>query len=140
MYKICRPSTPANEGVVSDLCPQDLLLLLRPALVGPVDRIPSCAALATELSLTASEVRGAVGRAIAAQTPLKTDAGRPWVCLEPLRLFVQHGARYCFPATRGSQTGGVPTGYAALALSGLIPAPAGASPPVLWSYKDATVR
>lgn len=73
-------------------------MLLRLALVGPVDRILSCVALATELSLTASEVHGAVGRAMAAQLALKTDAGRPRVRLEPLRLLVQHGACYCFPA------------------------------------------
>ena len=56
-----------------------------------------------------------------------------------MRLFVQHGARYCFPATRGPQTRGVPTGYAALPLSELIRAPAGEPPPV-WPDKDGTVR
>jgi hypothetical protein len=121
------------------LRPQDLLVLLRLALVGPVDSIPSYAALATELSLTASEVHGAVSRAIAAQLALKDEAGRPRVRLEPLRLFVQHGARYCFPATRGPQTRGVPTGYAAMPLSELIRAPAGEPPPV-WPDKDGTVR
>ena len=39
-----------------------------------------------------------------------------------LRTFVQHGARYSFPATRGSLTRGVPTAV-----------------PV-WPYKNGTVR
>ena len=121
------------------LRPQDLLVLLRLALVRPEGDIPSYAALAAELSLTASEVHAAVSRAITAQLALKDSAGRPRARLEPLRLFVQHGARYCFPATRGPQTRGVPTGYAAAPLSDLIRAPAGEPPPV-WPDKDGTVR
>ena len=118
---------------------QDLLVLLRLSLVRPADDTPTYAALAAELSLTASEVHGAVGRAIAAQLAIKHEAGRPRARLEPLRLFVQHGARYCFPATRGPQTRGVPTAYAALPLSELIRAPA-AEPPPVWPDKDGTVR
>ena len=105
----------------------------------PVDGIPPYAVLAAERSLTASEVHGAVSRVVAAQLALKDEAGRPRVRLEPLRLFVQHGARYCFPTTRGPQTRGVPTGYAAPPLSELIRAPAVELPSV-WPDKDGTVR
>lgn len=121
------------------LRPQDLLVLLRLSLLRPADEIPSYAALAAELSLTASEVHGAVGRALASQLALKDERGRPRARLESLRLFVQHGARYCFPATRGPQTRGVPTGYAAPPLKELIRSPAGEPPPV-WPDKDGSVR
>ena len=121
------------------LRPQDLLVLLRLSLVRPADDTPSYAALAAELSLTASEVHGAVGRALAAQLALKDERGRPRARLESLRLFVQHGARYSFPATRGPQTRGVPTGYAAPPLKELIRSPAGEPPPV-WPDKDGSVR
>jgi len=76
---------------------------------------------------------------MAAQLAAKDGLGRPRVKLEPLRLFVQHGARYCFPATRGPQTRGVPTGYAAAPLNALIRAASGEPPPV-WPYKDGAVR
>jgi hypothetical protein len=132
-----RPNAKSNPQLV--LRPQDLLVLLRLALVGPVDGIPRYAVLAAELSLKASEVHGAVSRVVAAQLALKDEAGRPRVRLEPLRLFVQHGARYCFPTTRGPQVRGVPTGYAAPPLSELIRAPAVELPPV-WPDKDGTVR
>lgn len=52
---------------------------------------------------------------------------------------MQHGARYCFPATRGPQTRGVPTGYAAAPLNALIRSPANEPPPV-WPDKNGTVR
>lgn len=121
------------------LRPQDLLVLLRLSLVRPADDTPSYSALAAELALTASEVHGAVGRALASQLALKDEKGRPRARLESLRLFVQHGARYCFPATRGPQTRGVPTGYAAPPLNELIRSPAGDPPPV-WPDKDGSVR
>lgn len=131
------PNAKSNPQQV--LRPQDLLVLLRLSLLRPADEIPSYAALAAELSLTASEVHGAVGRALASQLALKDERGRPRARLESLRLFVQHGARYCFPATRGPQTRGVPTGYAAPPLKELIRSPAGEPPPV-WPDKDGSVR
>jgi hypothetical protein len=131
------PSPKSNPQQV--LRPQDLLVLLRLSLVRPADETPSYAALAAELSLTASEVHGAVGRALVSQLALKDERGRPRARLESLRLFVQQGARYSFPATRGPQTRGVPTGYAAPPLKALIRSPAGEPPPV-WPDKDGSVR
>jgi len=121
------------------LRPQDLLVLMRLALVGDADGAPGYAALAAELGLTASEVHGAVERATTAQLATKDPSGRPRVRLEPLRLFVLHGARYSFPATRGPLSRGVATGYAAAPLNALIRAPASDLPPV-WPDKDGTVR
>lgn len=129
----------ANSNPQLVLRPQDLLVLMRLALVAPGDDAPTYAALAADLALTASEVHAAVNRAVAAQLAIKDTGGRPRVRLEPLRLFVQHGARYSFPATRGPQTRGVPTGYAAPPLNTLIRSPAGEPPPV-WPDKEGAVR
>lgn len=118
------------------LRPQDLVVLLRLALErGPA---PTYAALAAELSMTASEVHGAVERTVAAQLAHKDSGGKATVVFAALRLFVQHGARYCFPATRGSLTRGMPTGYAAAPLKALIVP--GSDPVPVWPCKDGTVR
>jgi len=89
----------SNPQIV--LRPQDLVVLLRLSLQqGPA---PTYAALAAELSLTASEIHAGVERALAAQLARKDASGKPAVVREALRLFVQHGARYCFPATHGGR-------------------------------------
>lgn len=124
----------ANPQIV--LRPQDLVVLLRLSLVAGA--APSYAALASELGLTASEVHAGVERAMAAQLARKDAAGRPAVIHEALQLFVQHGARYCFPATRGGSTRGMATGYAAPPLNGLIVAPK--EPPPVWPHKAGTLR
>lgn len=119
------------------LRPQDLLVLLRLALQdGPS---PAYAALAAELGLTASETHGAVQRAVAAGLAYIDPEGGPRVVREALRLFVQHGARYCFAPLRGELTRGLPTGYAAAPLEGLIVAPASEPPPV-WPDPHGTRR
>lgn len=124
----------SNPQVV--LRPQDLVVLLRLALErGPA---PTYAALAAELGMTASEIHGAVDRAVAAQLAHKDTSGKATVILAALRLCVQHGARYCFPAVRGSLTRGLPTGYAAAPLKDLIVA--GADPVPVWPHKSGTVR
>ena len=133
------PMSSAKSNPQLVLRPQDLLVLLRLSLVGEGDDVPPYAALAADLGLTASEAHAAVARAVAAQLAAKDATGRPRVRLEALRLFVQHGARYCFPATRGPQTRGVATGYAAAPLNALIRA-AGAEPPPVWPDKDGLVR
>lgn len=101
--------SPSNPQLV--LRPQDLVVLLRLALEsGPA---PTYAALGAELGLTASEAHAAVERAVAARLAIKDEAGKPSVVRAALKSFVQHGARYCFPATQGGLSRGVPTGYAA---------------------------
>jgi hypothetical protein len=85
---LARPK--ANPQIV--LRPQDLVVLLRLALEhGPA---PTYATLAAELGMTASEVHGAVERAVAAQLAHKDTSGKATVILAALRPFVQHGARY----------------------------------------------
>lgn len=124
----------SNPQIV--LRPQDLVVVLRLALEsGPA---PTYAALAAELGMTASEVHGAVKRAVAAQLAHKDSNGKATVVFAALRSFVQQGARYCFPATRGSLTRGIPTGYAAAPLKdAIVP---GTDPLPVWPYKNGTVR
>lgn len=124
----------SNPQVV--LRPQDLVVLLRLALErGPA---PTYAALASDLGMTASEVHAAVERAVAAQLAKKDSGGKPAVILSALRIFIEHGARYCFPATRGSLTRGMPTGYAAPPLNeSIMP---GTDPAPVWPHKKGTVR
>lgn len=118
------------------LRPQDVVVLLRLSLNR--EAVPTYSVLARELKLTASEIHAGVKRAIAAHLARKDVAGRPSVLLEPLRLFVQHGLRYCFPATRGEMTRGVPTSYAAPPIQALIVQPN--EPPPVWPFKAGTVR
>ncbi len=127
-------SAKSNPQMV--LRPQDLLVLLRLAQSrGPA---PTYAALSTELGLTASEIHAALARAVQAQLARKDEEGKPQVIREALRLFVQHGARYSFPATKGGLTRGWPTGYAAEPLRGSIVQPA--EPPPVWPDKAGPVR
>ncbi len=127
----------ANPQLV--LKPQDLMVLLRLALLSDQDEVPGYAALAADLGLTASESHAAVERAVGAQLATKDVHGRPRVRLEPLRLFLQHGARYSFPATRGPITRGFPTGYAAPPLKTMIRA-SDKEPPPVWPDKDGSAR
>lgn len=118
------------------LRPQDLVVLLRLSLEPGAP--PSYAALAAELSLTASEIHAGLQRAVVAQLARKDSAGKAYVVRQALRLFVQHGARYAFPATRGEASRGMPTGYAAPPLKELIVQPN--EPVPVWPYKNGTVR
>jgi len=118
------------------LRPQDLVVLLRLSL--DEDALPSYAGLSAELSLTASEIHAAVDRAVTAQLARKDERGKPRVVREALRQFVQHGARYCFPATRGELTRGMATLHAAPPLKDKI---VQTNEPVpVWPDKNGTVR
>lgn len=124
----------SNPQIV--LRPQDLVVLLRLVLDrGPT---PTYAALATELGMTASGVHAAVERAVAAQLARKDSSGKALVVRDALRLFMTHGARYCFPATHGGMSRGMPTGYAAAPLRDLIVE--GTDPVPVWPHKHGTVR
>lgn len=128
------PRAKSNPQIV--LRPQDLVVLLRLALErGPA---PTYAQLAAELGMTASEIHGAVDRAVAAQLAHKDASGKATVMYAPLRLFIQHGARYSFPVVRGSLSRGVPTSYAAAPLKELIVP--GTDPVPVWPHKNGTVR
>jgi len=118
------------------LRPQDLVVLLRLSLQQGTP--PTYAVLGGELGLTASEVHAGLERATLAQLARKDSAGKASVVREALRMFVQHGARYAFPATRGEMTRGMPTGYAAPPLKDRIVQPN--EPPPVWPHKAGSVR
>lgn len=124
----------SNPQIV--LRPQDLVVLLRLSLAR--EAAPTYAALGEELGLTASEVHAGLERAAFAQLARKDKAGKASVVREALWLYVQHGARYSFPATRGEMTRGLPTAYAAAPLKEKIVQPN--DPPPVWPYKNGTVR
>jgi hypothetical protein len=124
----------SNPQVV--LRPQDLVVLLRLSL--ECESSPTYAALGEELSLTASEVHAGLERATMAQLARKDKRGKASVVREALWLYVQHGARYSFPATRGEITRGLPTGYAAPPLKDKIIQPN--DPPPVWPHKNGAVR
>jgi hypothetical protein len=123
-----------NPQVV--LRPQDLVVLFRLALERGV--MPTYAQLATDLRLTASEIHASVERTVVAQLARKDAAGRATVVRDALKLFVQHGARYAFPATHGAMSRGIPTGYAAPPLKDKILQPD--EPMPVWPYKNGTAR
>ncbi len=75
---------------------------------------------------------------MAAQLARKDESGKPVVLLDALRLFVQHGVRYSFPATHGSMERGMPTAHAAAPLKMLIVQ--STEPVPVWPHKDGTVR
>lgn len=131
LFRMARP--PSNPQLT--LRPQDVVVLLRLAL--EKERMPGYAALAAELGMTASEVHAAVERAVVAQLARKEN-GKPAVTLAALRSFLLHGARYAFPATQGSLSRGIPTGYAAPPLKELILA--SNDPVPVWPSKDGTTR
>ena len=118
------------------LRPQDVVVLLRLSL--GADSVPTYAALAEELKLTASEIHAGVDRAVAAQLARKDESGKPVLLLDALRLFVQHGVRYSFPATHGPMGRGMPTAHAAAPLKKLIVQ--STEPVPVWPHKDGTAR
>jgi hypothetical protein len=102
------------------------------------DLAPTYAALASELSLTASEIHAGVERAALSQLARKDGSGKPSVVRDALKLFLQHGARYTFPATRGGEARGMPTGYAASPLKEKITQ--SNDPIPVWPYKKGQAR
>lgn len=128
------PRPKSNPQMV--LRPQDLVILLRLALAeGPP---PTYAQLGAQLGMTASEVHAGIERALRAQLARKDASGKASVVREALRLYLLHGARYSFPATRGEMTRGMPTGYAAPPLREKIVQPN--EPLPVWPHKHGTVR
>lgn len=128
------PNAKANPQVV--LRPQDPVVLLRLSLESGL--APTYAALTSELSMAASEIHAGLGRAVMAQLARKDQAGKVSIVRDALKPFVQHGARYAFPATHDGMTRGMLTSYAAPPLKEKIVQPN--EPPPGWSHKNGTVR
>lgn len=117
------------------LKPQDFYLLLTLATLD--DQGTSYPELAAFTGLSMSEVHGALKRAEAARL-LFFEAKRPRILLSAFKEFLFHGAKYVFPAVRGSMVVGVPTAHAAAPLNARI-APS-ADPAPVWPSIEGPVR
>ncbi len=126
------PRLPNRQPVLK---PQDLYLLL--ALAACRDQGTTYPELAVYSGLSMSEVHGALKRAEAARL-LFFDTKRPRILLPAFKDFLFHGARYAFPAARGSMVAGIPTAHAAPPLNAHI-APS-ADPAPVWPSVDGTSR
>lgn len=119
-----------------ELKPQDLLVLLKVA-AHPQQRW-TYAGLGESLVMSASEVHASVKRAVA--SGLATMAGRgDWSPVRPALLeFVEHGARFVWPATPGPVKRGVPTSFGISPLRELINAAPGEAP--VWAHPAGTAK
>lgn len=117
------------------LKPQDLVVALK--LCEFDGKRPPFAQIAEELSMSVSEVHGAVKRAQAAHLLHGPELGdRP--NRKALEEFLIHGLKYAFPAQHGAMTRGMPTSYAAEPLRRYIKA--GDEPLPVWPHPDGPAR
>jgi hypothetical protein len=94
--------------------PQDIIVALKLALGATAS---GYADLGVALGMSASEVHAAVRRLIQARL---IDPETKRVRLEALRNFLVHGVPHAFPANLEEITRGMPTAWAAPAMSGMI--------------------
>jgi hypothetical protein len=126
------PRLPNRQAVLK---PQDFYLLL--ALAACRDQGTTYPELAAFTGLSMSEVHGALKRAETARL-LFFEAKRPRILLPAFKEFLFHGARYAFPAVRGSMVAGVPTAHAAPPLNAqIVPS---ADPAPVWPSIEGSVR
>lgn len=114
------------------LKPQDLVIALKLALIGPGTW--TYEGLAKDLAMSPSEVHNGVRRLILA----KLLTPRRIVVRESLREFLVHGARYAFPPTLGRKVRGVPTAHAAAPLADEIQGSEEEQP--VWPHAEGAVR
>jgi DNA-binding Lrp family transcriptional regulator len=116
------------------LKPQDVYVVLK--IVASGFRGPY-AQLASELTMSASEVHASVKRAQSAKLIHGPELqNRP--NLAALEEFLVHGLKYAFPAERGEFTRGVPTSYGAEPLKDVI---GQSSEPIpVWPYPQGKER
>jgi len=115
------------------LKPQDVVMLLAVSLRSDVPW--TTRSLGSDLSLSPAEVSEGINRLKAARL-LQPDNRQP--IRRALEEFLIHGVKYAYPPDRGGLTRGVPTGYAAPPLAGMIVQP-GSDPPV-WPDPEGPVR
>lgn len=118
-----------------NLKPQDVVVALK-LCVYP-DARPAISVVANELSLSPSEVHGAIGRLRASRLLHGPDLkGRPNI--SALEEFLIHGLKYAFPAGHGEVTRGIPTSYAAEPLKSEV-SMSSDLPPV-WPWHEGNTR
>ncbi|HEY1765324.1 MAG TPA: hypothetical protein VGF85_10405 [Opitutaceae bacterium] len=116
-----------------NLKPQDVLVVLKLAIEEGWDR--PYTALAEELGLSASEVHAAVRRLAEARL---IEPENKKVRVVALRNFLVHGVPYVFPVRSREVTRGLPTGWAAPAMSGKVVS--GDQLPPVWPDPEGEVQ
>ena len=117
------------------LRPQDVLILAK--LLSYSARRPPIAQMGVELSISPSEIHGALKR-LALSRLVSSDAGENRPLLRAVEEFLVHGVKYAFPARRGEVTRGLPTSYAAPPLSKYIEL--GSDLPPVWPFPEGQSR
>jgi hypothetical protein len=118
-----------------NLKPQDVVVALK--LCAYPDARPAMSVIANDLSLSPSEVHGAIRRLRASRLlhgPNLKD--RPNI--SALEEFLIHGLKYAFPAEHGEVTRGIPTSYAAEPLKSEV-SMSNDLPPV-WPWREGNTR
>jgi hypothetical protein len=118
-----------------NLKPQDVVVALK--LCGYAARRPPISVVAGELSLSPSEVHGAIKR-LRSSRLLHGPALKDKPNISGLEEFLIHGLKYAFPAEHGEVTRGIPTSYAAEPLKSEISV-SDDLPPV-WPWHDGDTR
>lgn len=114
---------------------QDILLLLRSALLPPAERL-TLQELSVELGLSVSAVHASVERCKKSGLMIPLLGGNS-IHRQGLIEVIIHGVKYFFPAERGEITRGIPTAHAAPPLSSLV---LGQDIPVVWPHPEGWVR
>src|SRR5216684_337908 len=118
-----------------NLKPQDVVVALK--LCAYPDARPAMSVIANELSLSPSEVHGAIGR-LRASRLLHGAALKDKPNISALEEFLVHGLKYAFPAEHGEVTRGIPTSYAAEPLKSEIAASSDLPP--VWPWHEGDTR
>lgn len=118
-----------------NLKPQDVVVALK--LCTYPDARPPISIIASDLSLSPSEVHGAMGR-LRASGLLHGPALKDRPNISALEEFLIHGLKYAFPPEHGDVTRGVPTSYAAEPLKGELSL-SNDLPPV-WPWPEGDTR
>jgi hypothetical protein len=117
------------------LKPQDVVVVLK--LSTYPDKRPPLSIIANGLSLSPSEVHGAIGR-LRTSRLLHGPGLKDRPNVTALEEFLIHGLKYAFPAEHGDVTRGIPTSYAAAPLKSQI-AMSNELPPV-WPWPEGDTR
>jgi hypothetical protein len=117
------------------LKPQDVVVALK--LFAYPDVRPPISIIANDLSLSPSEVHGAIGR-LRASRLLHGPGLKDRPNISTLEEFLIHGLKYAFPAEHSNVTRGIPTSYAAEPLKSEIAM--SNEPPPVWPWPEGDTR
>ena len=118
-----------------NLKPQDIVVALK--LCAYPDIRPAMSVIANDLSLSPSEVHGAIKR-LRASRLLHGPSLNERPNISALEEFLVHGLKYAFPAEHGEVTRGIPTSYAAEPLKNEV-SMLNDLPPV-WPWQEGNTR